>query len=286
MNGLSQLIGIERSKLARILRLLTAKGMFTEGKYICTSFWCASPNLQSVDRDIFANNRLSLVIKSTCKSGYYLPTVGSGTSRGASVLFDALCDPEYGASHNPGKTALHYAMRQNGVVLSNVFDVLEVDVSHRSHLRKIWFFMSLIFQEEKNKVHSEALSMTYPKLFHRGSKWPWMALEKPWAHFQFCIVSNGVVSSFTYSSCPEYPWDEVSTVCDVGASIGTFSIPLAKAYPHLKITNQDLERVVAQAEDVSVWAPILTCASDSLEHRHGKGKPPRLLKNSVSILCL
>lgn len=128
--------------------------------------------------------------------------------------------------------------------------------------------------------------MTYPKLVHRSSIEPWPALEKSWAYFQFCIVSNGVVSSFADSSRPEYPWDEVSTVCDVGASIGTFSIPLAKAYPHLKITNQDLERVVAQAEDVSVWAPILMCASGLLEHRYGKGKPPRLWKNSGLILCL
>ncbi|KIM55709.1 hypothetical protein SCLCIDRAFT_1212767 [Scleroderma citrinum Foug A] len=47
----------------------------------------------------------------------------------------------------------------------------------------------------------------------------------------------------------QYPWNEVSTVCDVGASIGTFSIPLAKTHSHLKIINQDLERVMPQAKE-------------------------------------
>ena len=64
------------------------------------------------------------------------------------------------------------------------------------------------------------------------------------------------MSPFTSSHVLEYPWNEVDTVCDVGASIGTFSIPLAKAHPHLKITNQDLEAVMAKAKDVSVWAPV------------------------------
>ena len=157
MNELSQLIGIEKSKLARILRLLASKGMFKEGKYMCTSFWCASPNLHLVDRNVFANNRLSLVIKSTCKAGYFLPTVGSGTSQGASALFDALCDPEYGASHDPGKTALHYAMKQKGMVLSNVFDVLEMNVSHRLHLRNIWFLCCNLFSRRKRTRYTQKL---------------------------------------------------------------------------------------------------------------------------------
>ncbi|KIM59119.1 hypothetical protein SCLCIDRAFT_27548 [Scleroderma citrinum Foug A] len=168
--------------------------------HVFSVYWASKGMFKEVDRDVFANNRLSLVIKSTCKAGYFLPTVGSGTSQGASALFDALCDPEYGASHDPGKTALHYAMKQKGMVLSNVFDVLEMN-------------------EEKNKK------------FHRA------------------MAGAGEVLGLL-SVLHQYPWDEVSTVCDVGASIGTFSIPLAKAYPHLKITNQDLERVVAQAEDV------------------------------------
>ena len=43
----------------------------------------------------------------------------------------------------------------------------------------------------------------------------------------------------------------MNTVCDVGASVGTVSIPLLKAFPHLKIVDQDLPEVVARAKDVS-----------------------------------
>ena len=94
--------------------------------------------------------------------------------------------------------------------------------------------------------------MTHPEVFGRPSTNPWLAWGKFWAPFPFSIVSIDIVSSSTDSSCPEYPWNEVSTVCDVGASIGAFSIPLAKTHPHLKIINQDLERVMPRAKAVSV----------------------------------
>ena len=94
------------------------------------------------------------------------------------------------------------------------------------------------------------------------------------------------MSSSTNLSYLDYPWNEVSTVCDVGASIGTFSIPLAKAHPHLKIINQDLECVMSQAKKVSVRSPIPRYASGLLERRNGKGKLRRLFKNSGLISCL
>ncbi|KAG2055281.1 S-adenosyl-L-methionine-dependent methyltransferase [Suillus hirtellus] len=37
-----------------------------------------------------------------------------------------------------------------------------------------------------------------------------------------------------------YPWDNVSSVVDVGSGTGAMSIPLAKMFPHLRITNQEL----------------------------------------------
>ena len=131
MNELSQIIGIEKTKLARILRLLTTRGLFKEGEYMCNPYKRISCDLLLVNRDVFANNRLSLVIKTTCNTGYLARTVGGLGLPAASVLFDALTDPEYGASHDPGKTALHYAMRQKGLpAVSNGFDILEMDVSY------------------------------------------------------------------------------------------------------------------------------------------------------------
>jgi len=44
-----------------------------------------------------------------------------------------------------------------------------------------------------------------------------------------------------------FPFDRVSTLCDVGSGVGGFALPLAKAYPHIKITLQDLPGTIEQA---------------------------------------
>ncbi|KIM56112.1 hypothetical protein SCLCIDRAFT_29899 [Scleroderma citrinum Foug A] len=182
VNELSQMIGIEKTKLARILRLLTTRGLFKE-----------------VNRDGFANNRLSLVLKSTCNAGYVTRTVEGPGYPASNAFFDALDDPEYGASHDPGKTAWLYAMRQKGLsASSDAFEILEKD------------------DEECN-------------------------------NFYKVMVGAGEIFG-SLSALDQYPWNEVSTVCDVGANLGTFSIPLAKTHPHLKIVHQDLERVIPQAK--------------------------------------
>ena len=78
------------------------------------------------------------------------------------------------------------------------------------------------------------------------------------------------MSSFTSLRVLEYPWNEVGTVCDIGASIGTFSIPLSKAHPHLKIIDQDLEAVLAKAKNVGVWAVLPRPTSTNLNIGMGK----------------
>ncbi|KAG2039979.1 S-adenosyl-L-methionine-dependent methyltransferase [Suillus americanus] len=47
----------------------------------------------------------------------------------------------------------------------------------------------------------------------------------------------------------QYHWDTVSSVVDVGSGIGAFSMPLAKMFPHLRITNHDLPEVMVQAQN-------------------------------------
>ncbi|KAF8548625.1 S-adenosyl-L-methionine-dependent methyltransferase [Imleria badia] len=66
-----------------------------------------------------------------------------------------------------------------------------------------------------------------------------------------------------------YPWNEVKTVCDVGASVGTVSLPLSKMYPHLKIVDQDLPEVLVQAKEI--WA---------------KNAPEALQNNQVKLVPL
>ncbi|KIK82024.1 hypothetical protein PAXRUDRAFT_832449 [Paxillus rubicundulus Ve08.2h10] len=49
-----------------------------------------------------------------------------------------------------------------------------------------------------------------------------------------------------------FPFEKYSTVVDVGGGIRAFSIPLAKAHKHVKISIQDLSEVLVQAREV--WA--------------------------------
>ncbi|KAG9311297.1 S-adenosyl-L-methionine-dependent methyltransferase [Chiua virens] len=74
--------------------------------------------------------------------------------------------------------------------------------------------------------------------------------EKRESFHRGMIAVNDVAGSI--SILHHYPWNEVNTVCDVGSSVGTVTLPLLKTYPHLRIINQDLPEVLIQAKEV--WA--------------------------------
>ncbi|KAJ8588308.1 S-adenosyl-L-methionine-dependent methyltransferase [Rhizopogon salebrosus TDB-379] len=46
----------------------------------------------------------------------------------------------------------------------------------------------------------------------------------------------------------QYPWHNVSSVVDIGCGVGAISMPLAKMFPHLSITNQDLPEIIREAQ--------------------------------------
>ena len=113
-----------------------------------------SRDLALVTRDVFANNRLSLVIKTTCNAGYVARTIGWIALPVGSAFFDALDDPEYGPSHDPGKTAFLYAMKQKGFpAASNAFEILAMNVSHPWHHKSTPCHNTFV-QEEQNEVNS------------------------------------------------------------------------------------------------------------------------------------
>ncbi|KIJ04711.1 hypothetical protein PAXINDRAFT_159279, partial [Paxillus involutus ATCC 200175] len=86
----------------------------------------------------------------------------------------------------------------------------------------------------------------------KGSFFDWMKEDaKRRENYHHAMIGLGHIMG-SLSVLHHYPWNEVKTVCDVGASIGTFSLPLAKMYPHLKIIDHDLPEVLVQAKDV--WA--------------------------------
>lgn len=61
----------------------------------------------------------------------------------------------------------------------------------------------------------------------------------------------------------QFPFNNYSTVVDVGGGIGAFSLPLAKVHKHVKITVHDLPEALTQAR--SVWAR--DCPEAIQEHR-------------------
>ncbi|KIJ64096.1 hypothetical protein HYDPIDRAFT_168169 [Hydnomerulius pinastri MD-312] len=155
----------------------------------------------AVDTDTFANNRLSLILKSTSNAGCLAKIYAQDVSQGAGVLYETMTEPDYAWSYEPNDAPLIYAFRKQGLE-GNFFEWMEADDERREN-------------------------------YHRG------------------MVGAGDVMG-QLSVLHHYPWTEVKTVCDVGASIGTFSIPLSKAFPHLQITDQDLPEVLVQAKEV--WA--------------------------------
>ncbi|KAH0826050.1 S-adenosyl-L-methionine-dependent methyltransferase [Lanmaoa asiatica] len=84
----------------------------------------------------------------------------------------------------------------------------------------------------------------------KGFKGGWFDWMKQDNYHRAMIGINYIMGSL--SVLHHYPWNEVKSVCDVGASFGTVSLPLAKMYPHLKIINQDLPEVLVQAKDIWV----------------------------------
>ncbi|KAH7890353.1 S-adenosyl-L-methionine-dependent methyltransferase [Phlebopus sp. FC_14] len=182
IDQLAKTVRVEKGKLGRLLRTLVIKGCFTE-----------------VDTDVFANNRLSLILKSTNNVGCMARLYAQDVSQGAGVLYETMTEPDYAWSYEPDKAPVIYALRKQGVE-GSFFDWMKADGKRRQN-------------------------------YHRA------------------MIGVGDIMG-SLSVLHHYPWKDVTTVCDVGASIGTFSLPLAKAFPHIRITDQDLPEVLVQAKEV------------------------------------
>ncbi|KIJ64097.1 hypothetical protein HYDPIDRAFT_28987 [Hydnomerulius pinastri MD-312] len=221
VSELSQMVGLEKGKLSRVLRVLASKGCFTE-----------------VETDVFANNRLSLITLTSSNPGCLARIHAQDVSQGAEVLYETMTEPDYASSYEPDKAPLIYALKKKGLK-GSFFDWMKEDAERREN-------------------------------YHRA------------------MIGLGDIMG-SLSVLHHYPWNEVKTVCDVGASIGTFSIPLAKMYPHLKITDQDLPEVLVQAKDV--WtkdAPqalqssqVEFIALNFFEESPVKGKDAYYLRNII-----
>jgi tRNA1(Val) A37 N6-methylase TrmN6 len=61
-------------------------------------------------------------------------------------------------------------------------------------------------------------------------------------------------NSSIFSIIPlEFPWDQLkpgTTLCDLGSGVGSVTLAIAKAHPHLQVTLHDLEAPLKEARAV------------------------------------
>ncbi|KAG1857870.1 S-adenosyl-L-methionine-dependent methyltransferase [Suillus tomentosus] len=172
LDVLADAVNLDKTKVARVLRVLALRGCFKE-----------------VKRDVFANTRLSLVLKATNNVGFWIK-LQREFPKYAAVLYETMVDQEFARSDKLERAPRAFALRKEAK--NNGF--WEMDDEARDIFHKAMMGYSEV-QDSSAVLH-------------------------------------------------HYPWDKISSVVDIGSGIGAMSIPLAKTFPHLRITNQDLPEII------------------------------------------
>ncbi|KAG2126909.1 S-adenosyl-L-methionine-dependent methyltransferase [Suillus clintonianus] len=180
VDKLAEAVNLDKTKTARVLRALSIMGCFKE-----------------VERDVFANTRQSLVLKSSNNVGCFAKLHSRDVSKYAAVLYETMTDDEFSRSHETDKAPSLFTFKKEGMK-GNYWDYINND------------------DDSRDEFHRAMLGLT----------------------------EMNCASAVLH----HYPWDDISSVVDIGSGIGAFSTPLAKMFPHLKITNQDIPEVMIQAQ--------------------------------------
>ncbi|KAG1728070.1 O-methyltransferase-domain-containing protein [Suillus lakei] len=181
VDKLAEAVNLDKIKTTRVLRALTLMGCFKE-----------------VERDVFANTRLSLILKSANNTGCYARIHTQDISKFAGVVYETMVDEEFSRSHEVDKAPRVFAFRKEGMK-GNYWDMIKDDDERRDAFQR-----GMLGQSEM-------------------------------------LGASAVLH--------HYPWDDISSVVDIGCGVGSFSAPLAKMFPHLRVTNQDLPEVITQARN-------------------------------------
>ncbi|KAG1794095.1 O-methyltransferase-domain-containing protein [Suillus plorans] len=104
VNELAKKINIEPKKLARIMRLLATRGCYNE-----------------VDTDVFANNRLSLILLDENPVKFMILLHVDLITKGGSVFYETLKDPKIAYSYEPTVAPVMYSIDKNGTE-GTIFD--------------------------------------------------------------------------------------------------------------------------------------------------------------------
>ncbi|KAG2109388.1 O-methyltransferase-domain-containing protein [Suillus discolor] len=106
VNELSKEINIEPKKLARIMRLLATRGCYNE-----------------VDTDVFANNRLSLILLEENPVKHMILLHVEPSAKGATVFYETLKDPRIAYSYEQTAAPVMYAINKDGTE-GTIFDLM------------------------------------------------------------------------------------------------------------------------------------------------------------------
>ena len=130
VDKLADAVNLDKDNTARILRTLSLMGCFKEGDIhnVCvknsfSNLWLFS----TVDRDVFANTRLSLVLKSTNNAGFTARIVND-CSKYAGVLYESMTDQEFARSREVDKAPRGFATR-NDSIKESFWEAIKNDVS-------------------------------------------------------------------------------------------------------------------------------------------------------------
>ncbi|KAA1475128.1 S-adenosyl-L-methionine-dependent methyltransferase [Dentipellis sp. KUC8613] len=167
--------GLPANKLSRILRVLSLKHCFRE-----------------VSKDTFANNRLSIALRSSAPLSDLIHWFESVcTPLAWNNLYDALMDPANGPSEEPTVCAFSWGAKDTCF----------------GHLQK-----------------------------HPGE-------SERFGRAMTAIQMGAVQDFYPIGSLPpDASW------CDVGGGVGGVLIPIAQAYPHLRLTLQDQPHVIEEGK--------------------------------------
>ncbi|KAG2061092.1 S-adenosyl-L-methionine-dependent methyltransferase [Suillus hirtellus] len=180
LDVLADAVNLDKTKVARVLRVLALRGCFKEG------------NLS----ETYLQTRLSLVLKATNNVGSWIK-LQREFRKYAAVLYETMVDQEFARSDKLERAPRAFALRKEAK--NNGF--WEMDDEARDIFHKAMMGYSEI-QDSSAVLH-------------------------------------------------HYPWDKISSVVDIGSGIGAMSIPLAKTFPHLRITNQDLPEIIKLS--INAW---------------------------------
>ena len=82
-----------------------------------------------MERDVFANTRLSLILKSTNNTGCYVRLHSEDLSKYAGVLYESMVDQEFGRSCEADKSPRVFAFKKAGMK-DNYWEMIKNDVSY------------------------------------------------------------------------------------------------------------------------------------------------------------